>query len=127
MNASRHLVSQNKRRFVEDGFDLDLTYVTERVIAMSFPSTGKQGLYRNPIKEVVRLLDTRHRGRYKVYNLCSEKSYDSSYFHGQVERIKIDDHTVPPLLYSSAVLLIVGVMSHVIFDIAEISYVSVMM
>jgi PTEN phosphatase family protein len=98
MNASRHLVSQNKRRFVEDGFDLDLTYVTERVIAMSFPSTGKQGLYRNPIKEVVRLLDTRHRGRYKVYNLCSEKSYDSSYFHGQVERIKIDDHTVPPLL-----------------------------
>ncbi|XP_062514864.1 phosphatidylinositol 3,4,5-trisphosphate 3-phosphatase TPTE2-like isoform X2 [Corticium candelabrum] len=96
--ASRHMVSQNKRRFQEDGFDLDLTYVTKRVIAMSFPSSGKQGLYRNPIKEVARLLDTRHFDSYKVYNLCSEKCYDTSYFHGRVLRIRIDDHTVPPLM-----------------------------
>lgn len=50
-------------------------------------------------QEVARLLDMRHPGKYKVYNLCSEKSYDSSYFHGQVERIRIDDHTVLPLMY----------------------------
>ncbi|XP_065838606.1 phosphatidylinositol 3,4,5-trisphosphate 3-phosphatase TPTE2-like isoform X2 [Oscarella lobularis] len=95
--ASRHMVSQNKRRYREDGFDLDLTYVTDRVIAMSFPSSGKMGFYRNPIREVVRLLDTKHANHYKVYNLCSEKAYDSSHFHGNVERILIDDHTVPPI------------------------------
>ena len=31
------------------GVDLDLTYVTKRVIATSFPSTGAWALYRNPL------------------------------------------------------------------------------
>ena len=38
--AARQMVSQNKRRYQQDGHDLDLTYVTKRVIATSFPSTG---------------------------------------------------------------------------------------
>lgn len=38
--AARQFVSQNKRRYQQDGHDLDLTYVTKRVIATSFPSTG---------------------------------------------------------------------------------------
>ena len=33
-------------RYQQDGFDLDLTYVTNRVIATSFPSTGVWSLYR---------------------------------------------------------------------------------
>ncbi|KAM8821545.1 phosphatidylinositol 3,4,5-trisphosphate 3-phosphatase TPTE2-like [Eudromia elegans] len=95
--VTRRMVSENKRRYMKDGFDLDLTYVTDRIIAMSFPSSGRQSFYRNPIKEVARFLDTKHKDHYKVYNLCSEKGYDPKYFHYRVERIFIDDHNVPAL------------------------------
>ncbi|XP_075775223.1 phosphatidylinositol 3,4,5-trisphosphate 3-phosphatase TPTE2 isoform X5 [Pelodiscus sinensis] len=95
--VTRRMVSENKRRYTKDGFDLDLTYVTERIIAMSFPSSGKQSFYRNPIKEVARFLDTKHKDHYKIYNLCSEKGYDPVYFHYRVERVFIDDHNVPSL------------------------------
>lgn len=95
--VTRRMVSENKRRYQKDGFDLDLTYVTDRVIAMSFPSSGKQSFYRNPITEVARFLDTKHEGHYKVYNLCSEKGYDPKFFHYKVERVFIDDHNVPAL------------------------------
>nr|BAO96086.1 voltage-sensor containing phosphatase [Hynobius nebulosus] len=95
--VTRRMVSENKRRYQKDGFDLDLTYVTDRVIAMSFPSAGQQSFYRNPIKEVAKFLDTKHKDHYKIYNLCSEKGYDPKYFHYRVERIFIDDHNVPAL------------------------------
>ncbi|XP_077608767.1 phosphatidylinositol 3,4,5-trisphosphate 3-phosphatase TPTE2-like [Crocuta crocuta] len=94
---TRRLVSENKRRYRKGGFDLDLTYVTDRIIAMSFPSSGQQSFYRNPIKEVVRFLDTKHQDHYQVYNLCSERAYDPKYFHYRVRRIMIDDHNVPTL------------------------------
>ncbi|XP_053521546.1 phosphatidylinositol 3,4,5-trisphosphate 3-phosphatase TPTE2-like isoform X1 [Artibeus jamaicensis] len=94
---TRRMVSGNKRRYKKDGFDLDLTYITGRIIAMSFPSSGQQAFFRNPIQEVVRFLDTKHRNHYRVYNLCSEKAYDPKYFHYQVHRLMVDDHNVPSL------------------------------
>ncbi|XP_032070023.1 phosphatidylinositol 3,4,5-trisphosphate 3-phosphatase TPTE2-like [Thamnophis elegans] len=94
---TRRLVSENKRRYTRGGFDLDLTYVTARVIAMSFPSSGQQAFYRNPISEVAKFLDTKHEDHYKVYNLCSEQGYDPGIFHYRVERLFIDDHNVPSL------------------------------
>uniref|UniRef100_F7AUS6 Phosphatidylinositol 3,4,5-trisphosphate 3-phosphatase TPTE2-like n=1 Tax=Monodelphis domestica TaxID=13616 RepID=F7AUS6_MONDO len=96
--AIRKMVSENKRRYKKDGFDLDLTYVTDNVIAMSFPSSGRESFYRNPIKEVVKFLDLKHRDHYKIYNLCSEKTYNPSFFHNRVERFPIDDHNVPSII-----------------------------
>ncbi|XP_072259864.1 phosphatidylinositol 3,4,5-trisphosphate 3-phosphatase TPTE2-like isoform X2 [Pyxicephalus adspersus] len=95
--VTRRMVSENKRRYQKDGFDLDLTYITDRIIAMSFPSSGKQSFYRNPIEDVAKFLDSKHKDHYKVYNLCSEKGYDPKYFHYRVERVFIDDHNVPAL------------------------------
>lgn len=42
----RQLISENKRRYQVDGFDLDLTYILDNVIAMSFPSKGTKAMYR---------------------------------------------------------------------------------
>eukprot|EP00232_Nephroselmis_pyriformis_P016342 CAMPEP_0182898352 /NCGR_PEP_ID=MMETSP0034_2-20130328/27433_1 /TAXON_ID=156128 /ORGANISM="Nephroselmis pyriformis, Strain CCMP717" /LENGTH=200 /DNA_ID=CAMNT_0025032317 /DNA_START=108 /DNA_END=707 /DNA_ORIENTATION=+ len=93
----RGLVSKKKKRFKEDGFDLDLSYITSNIIAMGFPSEGKEELYRNPMSKVVAFLEQRHSGHYKVYNLCAERTYDQSKFQGPVVRYPFDDHQVPTL------------------------------
>ncbi|XP_010555987.1 PREDICTED: phosphatidylinositol 3,4,5-trisphosphate 3-phosphatase and protein-tyrosine-phosphatase PTEN2A [Tarenaya hassleriana] len=102
---ARHVVSQNKRRYQEGGFDLDLTYITENVIAMGFPagdmSSGffgyVEGFYRNHMEEVIKFLETHHKGKYKVYNLCSERLYDVSLLEGKVASFPFDDHNCPPI------------------------------
>ncbi|KAB2043312.1 hypothetical protein ERO13_D01G007600v2 [Gossypium hirsutum] len=102
---ARHVVSQNKRRFQEGGFDLDMTYITENIIAMGFPagdmSSGffgyVEGFYRNHMEEVIRFFETYHKDKYKVYNLCSERLYDASLFEGKVASFPFDDHNCPPI------------------------------
>ena len=88
----RGLVSKKKKRFQEDGFDLDLTYVTPRIIAMGFPSQGFEAAYRNPMSEVQRFFTTRHKGHYRIYNLCSERAYDLEGQFESVKRFPFDDH-----------------------------------
>lgn len=84
VDSIRSLVSRKKKRFQSGGFDLDLAYVTSKVIAMGFPSEGVEAGYRNPLNEVYRFLETRHSDHYMIYNLCSERNYDPDKFHGRV-------------------------------------------
>ena len=92
----KSLVSKAKSRFVYDGFDLDLTYITPRIIAMGFPSTAIEGLYRNNMDDVKRFFNTRHKNHYKVYNLCGERTYPKDTFYKQ-SYYPFPDHEAPPL------------------------------
>ena len=74
IDATRRLVSQNRRRFQDAEFDLDLTYVTDGIIAMSLPAHKKKDrLYRNNIDDVERFFKQRHTGHYRIYNVTSER------------------------------------------------------
>jgi phosphatidylinositol-3,4,5-trisphosphate 3-phosphatase/dual-specificity protein phosphatase PTEN len=94
----RGKVSKTNKRYQGEGFDLDLTYITPRIISMGFPSENVEGLFRNHISEVRRFLNHFHHGHYKVFNLASEQRYQSDYFF-RTSEYPFADHTVPPFEY----------------------------
>ncbi|KAI9226642.1 MAG: protein-tyrosine phosphatase-like protein [Piptocephalis tieghemiana] len=100
-NASflRRWVSGPRRRLTlpELGIDLDGAYIDDRFLALSYPATGVYALYRNPVGEVVRLLDSQHAGHYQVYNLCEFTPYPYTKFSGKVLSYPWTDHTPPTL------------------------------
>ena len=92
----KSLVSKKKARFCYDGFDLDLTYITTKIIAMGLPSTSFEGLYRNNMEDVKKFFNKRHPKHHKVYNLCEEKNYPKDSFYQQ-GYYPFPDHEAPPL------------------------------
>ena len=62
----RNLVSKQRRRMLIDGYDLDMSYITDRLLAMSFPAERMRAVYRNPLWQVKSVLDMRHYEHYKV-------------------------------------------------------------
>ena len=63
--------------------ELDLTYVTSRLVVTSFPAEGIESAYRHHIDDVRVALETRHGTNYSVYNV-SGRSYASSKFNARV-------------------------------------------
>jgi len=51
-------------RSISDGFNLDLTYITDRIVAMGYPSDNIEGVYRNKRSIVKTFLDRRHPNHY---------------------------------------------------------------
>jgi len=91
-------VSKKKRRFVRDGFNLDLSYITPNIIAMGFPSTGTEAVYRNNMADVQRFFKEKHPKNFWIYNLCIEKGreYDPRKFDERVTRRGFHDHNPCP-------------------------------
>jgi phosphatidylinositol-3,4,5-trisphosphate 3-phosphatase and dual-specificity protein phosphatase PTEN len=91
----KKLNSREKRRFVQDTFDLDLAYITPRLIAMGYPATGVEAVYRNHMKDVQRFFNEKYSGHYKIYNLCCERKYSEQWFENWSREFIFDDHNAP--------------------------------
>lgn len=98
MEVFRKLVSGNRRRIPDtEGGSLDLTYITPRIIAMSYPSSGVESLYRNPIGQVAAFLNRNHKDKYLIINTSERATYDKQkYFGGRVTDYHWPDHHGPP-------------------------------
>ena len=96
----REKVSTTKYRYQNKDFNLDLTYITNRIIACGFPAEGMEALYRNKKEDLVRFFNVYHGRMVKVYNLCAEASH--TYDQRSIEpcalgRFPFPDHNVPPI------------------------------
>ena len=68
----KKLVSQNRKRYRDKEFDLDLAPISRRVFAMGFPGEGMRAFYRNSLGDVLRYFGKYHKGKVKIYNLCDD-------------------------------------------------------
>ncbi|XP_077011199.1 tensin-1 isoform X5 [Tamandua tetradactyla] len=83
-------------RTMEDSCELDLVYVTERIIAVSFPSTANEDNFQSNLREVAQMLKSKHGGNYLLFNL-SERRPDITKLHAKVLEFGWPDLHTPAL------------------------------
>ncbi|XP_058156117.1 tensin-1 isoform X6 [Dasypus novemcinctus] len=83
-------------RTMEDSCELDLVYVTERIIAVTFPSTANEDNFRSNLREVAQMLKSKHGGNYLLFNL-SERRPDITKLHAKVLEFGWPDLHTPAL------------------------------
>uniref|UniRef100_A0A672YGP7 Phosphatase tensin-type domain-containing protein n=1 Tax=Sphaeramia orbicularis TaxID=375764 RepID=A0A672YGP7_9TELE len=81
---------------LEENYDLDLVYVTERIICVSFPSVVEENSYSCNLREVASMLRSKHGHNYLLFNL-SEKRSDINQLHPKVLDCGWPDHHAPAL------------------------------
>ncbi|XP_052897449.1 phosphatidylinositol 3,4,5-trisphosphate 3-phosphatase and dual-specificity protein phosphatase PTEN-like isoform X2 [Anopheles moucheti] len=95
-NIIRGMVSGQRNRYTQDDFNLDLTYIMKNIIAMGYPAENMEAIYRNNREDVLKFLTEKHESKYKVYNLCSERTYDPKLFPYHAE-YPFKDHNPPDI------------------------------
>ncbi|KAM9720240.1 tensin-3-like isoform 2-T2 [Menidia menidia] len=81
---------------MEEGYELDLTYITERIIAVSFPRGCSEEVYSHNLKDVTRMLKSKHADNYLIINL-SERRHDLSKMNPKTLDTGWPDLHAPPL------------------------------
>ncbi|XP_044540205.1 tensin-2-like isoform X2 [Gracilinanus agilis] len=81
---------------MERRWDLDLTYVTERILAAAFPGRFEEQRHRGHIRELAHVLQSKHRDNYLLFNL-SEKRHDLNRLNPKVQDFGWPDLHAPPL------------------------------
>uniref|UniRef100_A0A3P9M407 Tensin 3 n=1 Tax=Oryzias latipes TaxID=8090 RepID=A0A3P9M407_ORYLA len=81
---------------MEEGYELDLTYITERIIAVSFPRGCSDETYSHNLKDVTRMLKSKHADNYLTINL-SERRQELSKMNPKTLDTGWPDMHAPPL------------------------------
>jgi protein-tyrosine phosphatase len=92
---------------------LDLSYITERIIVCSCPtSNSRKSLYRNSIEDLVHYLDVKHKGHWKIWNLREEfnDEYDleDPLLRNRLSYVPWPDHQSPPFLLLQTIIDSIG-------------------
>lgn len=103
----RQIVAGPRARHPEA--NLDLCYVTDNIIATSGPSgTYPQIAYRNPLKDLVKFLDSKHKDVWAIWEFRAEGTgYPDEEVYGRIRHYPWPDHHPPPF---ALVPLIMGSM-----------------
>jgi PTEN phosphatase family protein len=103
LNKLRRTFMAENLRYRKNGFNLDLTYVTNNVIAMPLPGQGLEAKQYNNIADIARFFQKCHvtsaGPSFLIFNVCAERTYPTRLFSNQVMHLPVDKNS-PPLLES---------------------------
>ncbi|XP_065095998.1 auxilin isoform X3 [Paramisgurnus dabryanus] len=76
--------------------ELDIAYITSRIIVMSYPAEAVEMGYRNHTEDIRSFLDSRHADHYTVFNL-SQRNYRGAKFSNRVSECNWSSRQAPSL------------------------------
>uniref|UniRef100_A0A8C1DFN7 Tensin 1 n=1 Tax=Cyprinus carpio carpio TaxID=630221 RepID=A0A8C1DFN7_CYPCA len=91
-----HLRTLSLMQKMEENNEVDLVYITERIIALSFPGGTEEQKYSVHLREVTSMLRSKHQQHYLLLNL-SERRHDITKQNPRVLDFGWPDHHAPAL------------------------------
>uniref|UniRef100_A0A667ZHQ7 Auxilin n=1 Tax=Myripristis murdjan TaxID=586833 RepID=A0A667ZHQ7_9TELE len=76
--------------------ELDIAYITSRIIVMTYPAEAVQIGYQNHVEDIRSFLDSRHADHYTVFNL-SQRNYRGAKFSNRVSECNWPSRQAPSL------------------------------
>nr|XP_043900824.1 putative tyrosine-protein phosphatase auxilin isoform X3 [Solea senegalensis] len=76
--------------------ELDIAYITSRIIVMTYPAESVQIGYQNHVEDMRSFLDSRHADHYTVFNL-SQRNYRGAKFSNRVSECNWPSRQAPSL------------------------------
>uniref|UniRef100_A0A7N8XZD5 Tensin 1 n=1 Tax=Mastacembelus armatus TaxID=205130 RepID=A0A7N8XZD5_9TELE len=85
--------SQSVVQAMEESYEVDLVYITERIISVSFPASAEERSYTTNLREVATMLQSKHGEHYLILNLSERRNDLSKLNH----KFGWPDHHAPAL------------------------------
>ena len=98
MNFIRSILPGGKHRLMSENKSLDISKITPRMYAMSYPSENfLESMYHNDQDDIAEYLNKNHPNKYLIFNLSGIPYNDKGKFNNSVKDYYWPDHKAPPL------------------------------